>query len=349
MKHSRPLPAWKICSFVAVSRDDVLNMQLLFYSLSFCLLVIAHTTWSMEATTSQECQCPLNLATISCSSKTEGAVRYTNAKKVLEFCSKLQWHPVSSSIPKPPPNPVSPLGSQQYPGLSCKAIAGGNRLAKNGVFWIKPNSTQNAFKAYCDIQAGGWTLIIKMNGGKNTFKYDSYLWTSKQPFNHNRWGLDYQEAKYPGYWTLPFREVRLGMRRHYTLRWINFPYSGNSLHSVIAYGQERRVNIGRYKWQSLLSGSSLQNNCCKEGFNIKGSWAHVRVRIGIVGNNEYDCNSVDSFIGFGGQVSPSDKRGINTCGNIVQCCGRCAISMPWATSLFVDSKTVNRCLQNCCW
>ena len=53
MKHSRPLPAWKICSFVAVSRDDVLNMQLLFYSLSFCLLVIAHTTWSMEATTSQ--------------------------------------------------------------------------------------------------------------------------------------------------------------------------------------------------------------------------------------------------------------------------------------------------------
>jgi len=48
-------------------------------------------------------------------------------------------------------------------------------------------------------------------------------------------------------------------------------------------------------WKTLIgSQASLQRNCNKEGFNV----AIGKARIGIVGNNENDCNSCDSRIGF---------------------------------------------------
>ena len=47
---------------------------------------------------------------------------------------------------------------------------------------------------------------------------------------------------------------------------------------------------------SLINGVLLQNNCNKEGFNV-GSYR--KSRIGILGNNEDDCETCDSIVGFG--------------------------------------------------
>ena len=44
--------------------------------------------------------------------------------------------------------------------------------------------------------------------------------------------------------------------------------------------------------------ASLQLNCNMEGFNAAGTY--IRVRVGILGNNENDCITCDSIIGFGG-------------------------------------------------
>ena len=89
----------------------------------------------------------------------------------------------------------------------------------------------------------------------------------------------------------------------------------NSLYSLIADGQYRATSLGRNKWKTLIgSQASLQNNCNKEGFNaVITSSANSKARIGIINNQENDCGSCDSRIGFGTGGSPDDS---NTCGNV---------------------------------
>ena len=88
----------------------------------------------------------------------------------------------------------------------------------------------------------------------------------------------------------------------------------NSLYSLIADGQYRATSLGRNKWKTLIgSQASLQNNCNKEGFNAVGTNSlHSKARIGFVSNQENDCNSCDSRIGFGTGGHFDDS---NTCGN----------------------------------
>ena len=80
--------------------------------------------------------------------------------------------------------------------------------------------------------------------------------------------------------------------------------------------------IGRAAWKALISNSSLQPNCNREGFNsVPNGAGWDRIRIGIVSNQENDCNSPDSTIGIGAQ----DPNGgcsnplVRTVGNSADC------------------------------
>ena len=68
----------------------------------------------------------------------------------------------------------------------------------------------------------------------------------------------------------------------------------NSLYSLIADGQYRTTPLGRNTWKTLIgSGASLQLNCNKEGFNaVSTVTANSKARIGLIGNNQNDCNTV---------------------------------------------------------
>ena len=73
--------------------------------------------------------------------------------------------------------------------------------------------------------------------------------------------------------------------------------------------------MGRDMWKTLIGSQAfLQANCNREGFNVMtdkdGNWP--RARIGILGNNEKNCFSCDSRIGFGKGGGSDDS---NTCGN----------------------------------
>ena len=87
----------------------------------------------------------------------------------------------------------------------------------------------------------------------------------------------------------------------------------NSLYSLIADGKYRNTTLGRDKWKKLIgSEASLQDNCNKEGFNALFDSSHSRARIGMVANQENDCSTCDSRIGFG----TGGKHDVsNTCGN----------------------------------
>lgn len=88
----------------------------------------------------------------------------------------------------------------------------------------------------------------------------------------------------------------------------------SSLYSLIADGEHRDTSLGRDKWKTLIGAeASLQTNCNQEGFNsIGGCKQCAKARIGIIGNQENDCLSCDSRIGFGTGGSFDDS---NTCGN----------------------------------
>ena len=93
----------------------------------------------------------------------------------------------------------------------------------------------------------------------------------------------------------------------------------SSLHSLISDGLYRPTSLGRNKWKSLIGSASLQPNCNQEGFNTKWGKSDPREairasRIGILGNDQNDCVTCDSRIGFGTGGYPDDT---NTCGNEV--------------------------------
>jgi hypothetical protein len=105
-------------------------------------------------------------------------------------------------------------------------------------------------------------------------------------------------------------------------KWMTLNYAASSLYSVIADGQFRATTAGKATWKSLITGSSLQNNCKKEGFNVKFN-SDSAMRIGIVANNEVHCDSCDSWLGFGAEYGPIDGgtwTNKMVCGNKADCC-----------------------------
>ena len=85
------------------------------------------------------------------------------------------------------------------------------------------------------------------------------------------------------------------------LRFIVINKQANSLHSLIADGIWRATSLGRNEWKKLIGAEgSLQLNCNKEGFNAVGTASHhSKARIGYIANQENDCGSCESRIGFG--------------------------------------------------
>ena len=116
-------------------------------------------------------------------------------------------------------------------------------------------------------------------------------------------GLKQIEAKLASYHNTPFTKLCLGMTRNDVTNWILVNYAGFSLYSLVADGNYRRTNAGRQKWKSLVNGASLQEHCNREGFNVMFSHHELKLRIGIAGNNENDCSSCDSVLGFGFDIS----------------------------------------------
>ena len=151
---------------------------------------------------------------------------------------------------------------------------------------------------------------------QQTFHYDSDFWKNKTEFNlpGGETGFDSQETKLPTYWETDFSKICLGMKYGQQIRYIVIDKQADSLYSLIADGQHRATSLSREKWKSLIGQeSSLQLNCNMEGFNAAGpNSGYSKARIGIIGNEQNDCNSCDSRIGFG-TGGAHDKS--NSCGN----------------------------------
>lgn len=208
---------------------------------------------------------------------------------------------------------------------SCKEIYDKSESKENKAYRLQMNTGK--LPVYCnmdgaglgDCGGGGWTLVMKIDGTKTTFKYDSSYWTNKREYGlpEGETGLDGQETKLPTYWNTPFTKICLGMKIGEETKFLVLNKKASSLYALIGDGQYRATSLKRDEWKKLIgAAASLQNNCQKEGFNALGDNAgSSKARIGIVGNNENDCKSNDSRIGFGTGGYPDDNA---SCGNVAK-------------------------------
>lgn len=189
---------------------------------------------------------------------------------------------------------------------SCKVLGGLVPRLPNGVYWIDPDDAgpATAFRAYCDVDNGGWTLLLKVDGRKDTFNHGSTLWEDEVLWQIDHPDLDLTEAKLAGYTTMPLTEIRVGMQRtpeQSVPHFIVVPAAAGSLRELFA-GPERLTSVGRDKWLTLVDDPTVQSNCNAEGFNlVRGkNGGFARIRMGMIFNNESDCVSPDSYIAVAG-------------------------------------------------
>ncbi|XP_078356557.1 putative skeletal organic matrix protein 5 [Oculina patagonica] len=223
-----------------------------------------------------------------------------------------------SSSPQPTTAPQPPA-TTAVPASSCKQQYERDNSTKSQVFTLIFGSEK--IPVYCHMGNfgcgdGGWTLAMKMDGTKKTFHYDSNFWSNKTGYNllGGKTGFDLHETKLPTYWNTPFSKICLGMKIGHQMKFAVINKQANSLYSLIADGQFHSTSLGRSTWKSLIgSQASLQTGCNKEGFNVVGGGgSFARARIGILGNDQKDCLTCDSRIGFGTGGLNDDS---STCGN----------------------------------
>lgn len=222
---------------------------------------------------------------------------------------------VSEVVPDADVDGMLDAAEAELPPISCRDLKARRPTAPSGAYELRDQT-----RAYCEMTAdgGGWTLILKIDGAKPTFTFDSQIWTNDLSLESSH-DLSLVEYKNRAFSTLAFDAVRLAMVESGRTRAIVVPTKAPSLKSLFLGGAVL-TSLGQATWFELLSSARLQGPCYREGFNLRApTYPDTRVRIGIVGDSDSDCLSPDSFLGFGTEIHPmvcgeSEPREIS-CGN----------------------------------
>jgi len=214
---------------------------------------------------------------------------------------------------------------------SCKAYlsppSGTAPATDDGVYWLRAGMGES-YRAYCLMErfGGGWTLALKADGRKSTFAYGADLWTNDSTYRASDYKLDTKEAKLRSFTAIAFSGILLGMRdfRRSDIKYVKLGHSDGSLQNLFDDSSNDEIDdpAKTGDWLDLFSDSSLQPNCKEQvvNFTVDKEYRTDRftsvlgqLRIGILGNNEKDCGTVDSFIGIGSRMY--HLGGIVTTGN----------------------------------
>jgi len=184
---------------------------------------------------------------------------------------------------------------------SCKALFDNNPALSSGAYPLR-TADGASYQAYCDMttDGGGWTLVMKIDGtaASSQLGYDGALWTNTATLKADQVDTSRVEAKYRAFNEVAFSKLRIVMVEAQSSA-MTLAVSGSSVGHLMR-GPFVQIARPRQDWLALLPGAIVQPNCNQGGINNSFANPFVRVRIGMVGNEQADCTSPDSFIGIGG-------------------------------------------------
>ncbi|MBM74373.1 MAG: hypothetical protein CMK59_03135, partial [Proteobacteria bacterium] len=191
--------------------------------------------------------------------------------------------------------------SSNCAATSCKSIVDNGNAQGDGTYYIDAG-TGSSFPVYCDMSTdgGGWTLILMVKDGDiNTFRYDSSYWSSTTLLNENIAAANTDEnMKNQAYHSLSFSQIRLSLNQIGNDHIIST--SQNNASDLFTGGHfDPGFSRDDYLNWHPQSNSQWDNqpHCNKKGFQPSAN--QTNCRYGITMNNENECNSNDSAIGFG--------------------------------------------------
>jgi hypothetical protein len=195
---------------------------------------------------------------------------------------------------------------------SCKRIKDLKGWSQDWVYTINPTWTSK-IKVYCDMSTdwGGWTLVLKADGNKTTFNYESDYWTKTDTLNESDFKYDTTEFKSPLFNTMFFKEVYLQLVTWTEKKYITLNKEANSLREVFNSWYQP-LDISKETWMKLVPWASLQPYCNQVWFNTP-SW--TQARIWISSNNQTYCGSNDSALWIWLDAEESYNSSVwNNCG-----------------------------------
>merc|ERR1712178_333615 len=169
-------------------------------------------------------------------------------------------------------------------------------------------------------------LAMVINGGTNTFNYNSALWTNGRVGNFGHGN------KKTNWFNRRARTIRLVMKYGRNTRAVTWRHNTNLSLTQLFKGGFRRTGVNVHSWRHLGGNNvfGYQNHCNHQGFNAiarGGNFQKTDIRFGIVMNQENNCGTPDSSIGIG-----MKDAGVTAGGNC-RCCnngGHCGIKKAWA-------------------
>lgn len=210
----------------------------------------------------------------------------------------------------------------QTMGASCADILRQNSSSPSGFYNITTN--ENTWRTYCSMRRlpgcgdGAWTLVMRINGSKNTFAHDSPRWASKSSYQT----VDrVVEAKLPGYWLSSFNKICVIMKFSSNVKVATLlNHNASSLHAALNAGKKKRwrgelSNITQPFWFS----PSINTNCLEQGFSLFSVLpiTRVKTRVGIQSQTSI-CPLPYLVRGFGfGYQHPNQLNKEISCGDII--------------------------------
>jgi len=203
------------------------------------------------------------------------------------------------------------------PASSAAAILANDPSAQNGVYWL--NHGSGAYQAYCDMSNGGYILCAKIpqspNNTSNPWSYSGSRWSSSSPVNEsqcqNTGSGDALNRAYYEYQTQTgFRFCMSSVTNVLTVA------RGGVTPKDAFTGSQYNTSLSRNDFLNWIPESSSQWNnqpyCNRNGFNRTDS-SRTGMRFGHTMNNENECNSNDSAIGFGCYTNNQNTSGDRIC------------------------------------